>query len=138
MASIAALRTGIATNLGTISGLRTSATGFVPDNVNPPYAIVAPTTVDYHKSFSSGGLNTYNFTVTVVVGRVSERTSQASLDAYCSPTGASSIKVAVESDRTLSGNAYDCVVTGMRNYGSITIAENTYLAAEFDLVVQAN
>jgi hypothetical protein len=29
-------------------------------------------------------------------------------------------------------------VTGMRNYGSITIAENTYLAAEFDLVVQAN
>jgi len=87
---------------------------------------------------SSGGLNTYNFTVTVVVGRVSERTSQASLDAYCSPTGSASIKVAVESDRTLSGNAYDCVVTGMRNYGSITIAENTYLAAEFDLVVQAN
>jgi len=138
MASIASIRTGIATNLGTISGLRTSATGFVPDNINPPYAIVSPTTVDYHKTFSTGGLNTYNFTVTVVVGRVSERTSQASLDAYCSPTGASSIKLAVESDRTLGGAAYDCVVTTMRNYGSITVAENTYLAAEFDLVVQAN
>jgi len=138
MASIASIRTGIATNLGTISGLRTSATGFVPDNINPPYAIVAPSTVDYHKTFSTGGLNTYNFTVTVVVGRVSERTSQSSLDAYCSPTGASSVKLAVESDRTLGGAAYDCVVTTMRNYGSITVAENTYLAAEFDLVVQAN
>ncbi len=138
MASIASLRTGIATNLGTISGLRTSPTGYIPDNVNPPYAIVAPSSVDYHRSFSTGGLNTYNFTVTVVVGRVSERTSQASLDAYCSPTGASSIKLAVESDKTLGGSAYDCIVTTMRNYGSITIAENTYLAAEFDLTVQAN
>ncbi len=138
MASIASLRTGIANNLGTISGLRTSPTGYIPDNVNPPYAIVAPSSVDYHRSFSTGGLNTYNFTVTVVVGRVSERTSQASLDAYCSPTGASSIKLAVESDKTLGGSAYDCVVTTMRNYGSITIAENTYLAAEFDLTVQAN
>lgn len=138
MASISALRTAIATNLGTISGLRTSTTGTIPDNVNPPYAIVAPSTVDYHRSFSAGGLNTYNFTVTVVVGRVSERTSQNSLDAYCAPTGTASIKVAVESDKTLGGSAYDCVVTGMRNYGSIVIAENTYLAAEFDLVVQAN
>lgn len=138
MASISTLRTAIATNLGTIAGLRTSPTGTIPDNVNPPYAIIAPNTVDYHKTFSTGGLNTYNFTITVVVGRVSERTSQTSLDAYCSPTGSSSIKLAIESDRTLGGSAYDCVVTGMRNYGSITIAENTYLAAEFDLVVQAN
>lgn len=138
MASIADLRAKIATNVGTISGLRTSSTGFIPDNVNPPYAIIAPNTVDYNRSFSSGGLNTYNFTVTVVVGRVDERTAQRNLDAYCSPTGAGSIKIAVESDRTLGGLAYDCVVTGMRNYGSISIAENTYLAAEFDLTVQAN
>lgn len=138
MASISTLRTAIATNLATISGLRTSPTGTIPDNVNPPYAIVAPTTVDYHRSFSTGGLNTYNFTVTVVVGRVSERTAQNTLDAYCSPTGSASIKLAVESNRTLGGAAYDCVVTGMRNYGSVTIGENTYLAAEFDLTVQAN
>lgn len=135
MASITDLRNAIATNLATITGLRTGAT--IPDNVNPPYAMVIPTTVDYHKAFHNG-LNTYNFTITVVVGRVSERTSQNTLDAYCSPTGASSIKQAVESNRTLSGYAYDCVVTGMRNYGSTVIGENTYLAAEFDLVVQAD
>jgi hypothetical protein len=29
-------------------------------------------------------------------------------------------------------------VSGMRNYGSISLGDNTYLAAEFDLVVQAD
>ena len=116
MAQISQLRSGIATNLATITGLRTGST--IPDNVNPPFAIISPSSVDYHKSFANG-LSTYNFTVTLVVGRVSERTAQNSLDAYCSPTGSSSIRVAVESDRTLSGYAFDCVVSGMRNYGSI-------------------
>ena len=135
MASITAIRSGLATNLGTITGLRTGAT--IPDNVNPPYAIVAPSGVDYHRAFNNA-LSTYNFTVTLVVGRVSERTSQNSLDAYCSPTGTSSIRVAVESDRTLGGVAFDTIVTGMRNYGSVTIGDNTYLAAEFDIAVQAD
>lgn len=135
MASITAIRSGLATNLGTITGLRTGAT--IPDNVNPPYAIVAPSGVDYHRAFNNA-LSTYNFTVTLVVGRVSERTSQNSLDAYCSPTGTSSIRVAVESDKTLGGVAFDTIVTGMRNYGSVTIAENVYLAAEFDIAVQAD
>lgn len=135
MASISAIRSGLATNLGTISGLRTGAT--IPDNVNPPYAIVSPSSVDYHKAFNNA-LSTYNFTVTLVVGRVSERTSQNSLDAYCSPTGSSSIRVAIESDKTLGGVAFDTIVTGMRNYGSVTIGENTYLAAEFDIAVQAD
>ena len=135
MASISAIRSGLATNLGTITGLRTGAT--IPDNVNPPYAIVSPSSVDYHKAFNNA-LSTYNFTVTLVVGRVSERTSQNSLDAYCSPTGSSSIRVAIESDKTLGGVAFDTIVTGMRNYGSVTIGENTYLAAEFDIAVQAD
>ena len=135
MASITAIRSGLATRLGTITGLRTGAT--IPDNVNPPYAIVTPNSVDYHKAFANA-LSTYNFTVTVVVGRVSERTSQNSLDAYCSPTGSSSIRVAIEADRTLGGVVFDTIVTGMRNYGSVTIADNTYLAAEFDIAVQAD
>ena len=135
MASITAMRSGIATNLATITGLRSGPT--IPDNVNPPYAIIAPSSVDYHRAFNNA-LSTYNFTVTVVVGRVSERTAQNNLDAYCSPTGASSIRVAVESDKTLGGVVYDTIVTGMRNYGSVVIGENTYLAAEFDLTVQAD
>ena len=135
MASITAIRSGLATRLGTITGLRTGAT--IPDNVNPPYAIITPTTVNYHRAFNNA-LSTFNFTVMVVVGRVSERTSQNSLDAYCSPSGSSSIRVAIEADKTLGGVVFDTIVTGMRNYGSVVLGENTYLAAEFDIAVQAD
>lgn len=135
MASLSDLRDGLATNLATIDGLRVSA--FVPDNINPPLAIITPQTIEYHKSFRNG-LNTYNFIVSVFVGRVSERSAQNTLDAYCAPTGSSSIKSAIESDKTLSGLAFDLIVSDMRNYGSVTIGENTYLTAEFDCAVQAN
>ena len=135
MASITSIRSGLATRLATITGLRSGAT--IPDNVNPPFAIIAPSSVDYHRAFNNA-LSTYNFTVTLVVGRVSERTAQNSLDVYCSPTGNSSIRVAIEGDRTLGGVVFDTIVTGMRNYGSVTIGDNTYLAAEFDIAVQAD
>jgi hypothetical protein len=135
MALISDLRVGIAANLATITGLRTGST--IPENVNPPYAIVAPSSMNYHASMGNG-MTTYNFIVTLVVGRADARSAQNALDAFCSSTGSSSIRSAVESDRTLGGKAFDCVVTQMRNYGSLSIGDNTYLAAEFDLTVQAD
>jgi hypothetical protein len=72
-----------------------------------------------------------------MVGRVSERTAQGSLDAYANPSGASSIKTAIEADRTLGGAAQTCRVTDMRNVGPMSIAENTYLTAEFVVTVYA-
>lgn len=135
MASISSLRAALATNLGTISGLRTAPE--MPDNPNPPIALVRPVSIDYNQAMSKG-LTRYSFAVIVVVGRAEERTAQRSLDAYCSSTGASSIKNAVESDKTLGGNAYDCRVTEMRNYTPIQLNEGTYLAAEFAVDVFAD
>ena len=135
MSSISLLRAAIATNLGTIAGLRTSPE--MPDNPNPPIALVRPVTVEYDQAMAKG-LTRYNFVVVVIVGRAEERTAQRSLDAFCSSTGASSIKLAVESDKTLGGNAFDCRVTEMRNYTPIQLNEGTYLAAEFAVDVFAN
>ena len=135
MASITNLRTAIATNLATISGLRTSAE--MPENPNPPIALVRPVTVEYNQAMAKG-LTKYNFNVLVIVGRAEERTAQRSLDAFCSSTGASSIKLAVESDKTLGGNAFDTRVTEMRNYTPIQLNEGTYLAAEFAVDVFAD
>lgn len=135
MASLSSLREGIAENLSTIIGLRVSS--YVPDNPNAPMAVVSPQNIEYHKSFANG-FNTYNFIVAVFVARVSERTAQNSLDAYCASTGSSSIKSAIESDRTLSGRCFDLVVSDMSNYGSVIIGDNTYLTAEFTCAVQAN
>jgi hypothetical protein len=135
MALISELRTGLATNLATITGLRTAAT--VPDNPNPPIAIILPQGVEYDNTFGRG-MNTYTFAVTVIVGRVSERSGQNALDAYVSSTGSSSIKIAIESDKTLNGKAFDLRVIDSRNYGELTVGEVTYLSAEFTVLCYAN
>ena len=135
MALISELRTGLAANLATITGLRTAAT--VPDNPNPPIAIILPQGVEYDNTFGRG-MNTYTFAVTVIVGRVSERSGQNALDAYVSSTGSSSIKLAIESNKTLNGKAFDLRVTDSRNYGELTVGEVTYLSAEFTVLCYAN
>ena len=135
MALVSELRDGLKANLATITGLRTADT--VPDNPNPPIAIVLPQSVQYDNVFQKG-MNTYNFSVLVVVNRVSERTAQNSLDSYVSGTGSNSIKRAIESDKTLGGKAFDVRVTDLRNYGDITIGEINYFSAEFIVLCYAD
>jgi hypothetical protein len=135
MASISELRAGIKTNLATITGLRVS--DFQPDNINPPVAIVFPISVNYDETFARG-MQTYTFSVQVIVGRVSERTGQNSIDAYISSTGTKSIKLAIESNKTLGGKAFDLRVTDMRNYGELLVGEVNYLSAEFVVLCYAD
>jgi hypothetical protein len=135
MALLSELRTGIATNLATVAGLRTAAT--MPDNPSPPIAIVIPSTISFDDTFQRG-MQTYAFNVLIVVGRADERTAQNKLDAYCASTGTSSIKLAIEKDKSLGGKAFDVRVSEMRNYGSILIGEVTYLSAEFTVLCYAD
>lgn len=132
--SIQDIRAGIATNLGTISGLRTSVD--IPDNPSPPIAVIGINNVSFDNAFQ-GGLTEYNFTVTVLASRASDRMAQRRLDAYTS-TGASSVKEAIESDRTLGGSAFDVRVTEMSNIGTVSLGEISYLAADFAVTVYAN
>jgi len=126
--SITTIREGIATNLATISGLRVSAD--VPDNPTPPQAIVQLQSVDYDGAFQ-GGLTTYSFLVTVLVGRAAERSAQTKLNAYAS-TGAGGIKAAIESDKTLGGSAYDVTVETMTNISAVSLGGDiSYLSADF-------
>lgn len=131
MADISAIRTALAANLATISGLRTAAE--LPDNPNPPVGIVALDNIDFDLAFKQG-LTLYNFTITVIVGRAAEREAQRRLNAYCETTG---VKSAIESDRSLDGNAFDLRVTGVTSVGSIQLNDQTYLAADFQVVVYA-
>jgi hypothetical protein len=135
MATVSQIRDGLATNLATIAGLRTAAT--VPDSPNPPIAIVEPVSINFDTTFGRG-LDEYLFKITVVAGRADERSGQNKIDGYCNPSGALSVKTAVESDKTLGGVVQTLRVTGLSTYGSITIAEIPYLAAEFAVTVYTN
>jgi len=131
---IADIRSGLGTNLATIRGLRVAET--IPDNPNPPIAVIALGNVVYDGAFQ-GGLVTYNFTVSVIVGRVAEREAQRRLDAYIS-TGTGGIKAAIESEKSLGGAAYDVRVSEMTNVGAVQLGDATYLACDFAVAVYAN
>jgi len=128
MALVTELRDGLKANLATIPGLRSS--DIVPDNPQPPIAVVLPQNIQFDNTFQRG-MVTYTFAVVVIVNRVSERSGQNSLDLYVSGTGAHSIKRAIESDKTLGGKAFDVRVSDVRNYGDITVGEVNYFSAEF-------
>jgi hypothetical protein len=131
--SISLLRAGLAKNLGTIKGLRVVET--LPDLVNPPMAMIGLTKVAYNQQ-NQRSMAEYTFQVTVVLGRVSERTAQRELDVLVAP-GAGSVKFALESDRTLGGNAYEVFVPELSTYGAVSINGIDYLSAEFSVQVFA-
>ena len=65
--TVTGMRTALATNLGTISGIRTYSD--IPDNPMMPAAVVQLQSVSYDQAFQRG-LTEYNFVVTVIFGRV--------------------------------------------------------------------
>ena len=137
--SISAIRAGIGANLRTLTGLRVAET--IPDSFSPPIAVVSLQNVSYNGAFNTKttqGLTTYNFVVSVIVGKVSERVAQTRLDSYIS-TGSATVKAAIESDRTLGGAAFDCVVPEMTSVGAVVLGGDvSYLAADFTVTVYAN
>jgi hypothetical protein len=132
--AISDLRTGLANNLGTISGLRVVDT--LPDVVNPPMAMIGIDKVSYNKQ-NNRSMAEYTFKVTVVLGRVSERTAQKAMDVLIAP-GSGSIKYAIESDRTLGGYAFDVFVAETSAIGAVSINALDYYSAEFSVQVFAS
>lgn len=125
----------MATRLATISGLRVASE--LPDNPNPPIAIVNLRNINYDQAFGKG-LAVYTFVVTVIVGRAAERIAQQKLNDYLDNTGNQSIKTAIESDKTLGGAAFDTRVVSLDNIGNVQLSDATYLAAEFTVNVYSN
>lgn len=130
--TIAGIRQGLATNVGTISGLRTASE--IPDQASPPIAIVSLQSIDYHNAMQNGMTN-FIFTVQVIVGRAAEKEAQRRLDQYAEPSGATSVKSAIESDKSLNGNCQTLIVDSMPSVGSLQMNDQTYLAAEFSVQV---
>jgi len=128
--TVSAIRTGIATNLASISNLRVSPT--MLDAPRPPVAMVYPSNIDFDLN-ANRGADTYIFIVYVLVGRADDRTAQNRLDGFVS--GPSSVKTAIEADRTLGGSADTCRVTGMSNYQQVSIGDTVYLGVEFEVEV---
>ena len=95
-----AVRLGLTTALNSIVGLR--CFDYVPDSLAPPAAVVEPLEIDYDEAMNQG-CEFYRAFILVIVGRMSDRSSQDRLDIYLTTTGPSSVKASIEADRTLGG-----------------------------------
>lgn len=133
-ATVTQIKQGIATALATIPGLRSYAVQ--PDNLNPPFAWPMLDTVTYNGAMR-GGLITHIYTVTVVVGRAAERTAQNALDGYVSYDSATSIRAALEADRSLGGVVQNLLVESANNISTTEGNDTTYLMVDFRVVVYA-
>jgi hypothetical protein len=84
-----------------------------------------------------GGLVTHIFVVSVVVGRSADRTAQTALDVYLSDEGATSVRAALEADRSLGGVVSNLLVESASNISTMDGNDATYLMVDFRVVVYA-
>lgn len=131
-ATVSQVATGLATRLATISGLRTSA--YQPEQLNPPFAFPTLNRIEYHRAMGGGDV-VMDWTVNVIVGRYVDRNAFATLDGYLSYSGATSIRAAIEGDKTLGGVCQTLVLPSGANITSLNSADAEFLQIQFSVTV---
>ena len=133
-ATVSQVATGLATRLGTISGLRTST--YMPEQLNTPIGFPVLESIEYHKAFGGGDV-VMRWSVFVVVGRYTDRTAHAALDGYLSYSGATSIRAAIEGDATLGGVCQTLICESSVNVSAVSVADSEFLQVQCTVIVHA-
>jgi hypothetical protein len=128
------LQTALGVRLATISGLRVA--DHLPEQVNPPMAVIQMQSVTYHRAMA-GGLSEWEFTVSLVAGRMGDRVAQRYLDGWMSYAGSQSVRAAIEGDKTLGGNCSTLKVGDMVAVRPLSLGDASYLTCEFNVTVHA-
>lgn len=131
-ATISGVGTGLKNALATITGLRSY--DYQPEQLNPPFAFVQLNNISYHGAFQGGSLE-MEWNVSVVVGRWLDRTANDKLDTYAAYSGASSIRAAIEADKTLGGACDSLVVQSSTSISSLEAADAEFLTLDFQVTV---
>jgi len=132
MSTVSEISEALKNALTTVPGLRVY--DYLPDQINPPLGYVGIQSVNYHGAFA-GGNPVHTYTITIVIGRVNERTSQRALDDFLSYDGDRSIRAALEADPTLDGYVQTLIVTDGGNLAPLTMGDVTYVSIDFSVTV---
>lgn len=138
MSKMADLRTALAATLADLPGVQENA--YVMSNPTPPSAEIEPAPIDYDLAMQRG-LDKWLFTVRVFVGATADLGAQKKLDAFIDPTGDSSIKTLIETDRTLGGVCDHVQVLKCSGYKTYQLAHNAgglWLGAEWTVQVHVS
>jgi hypothetical protein len=127
------VRDNLKTALQTITGMRVF--DYVPDSTNIPtnnaFAIVGQLSMNYDYTLNRG-FDSASCQIIVVVGRMSERNGQERLDGLLASSGSTSIKAAVEVDKTLGGAVQTLRVVSASPV-TITSANLDYLSYQYSV-----
>jgi len=132
--TLSQIRRGLAQQIALVPGLRVSEQ--LPEQINPPVAIITRASVDYQKAMA-GGLTEWGMEVRLISGRMAEQSAQRQIDAWLSWDGEQSLRRAIEADPTLGGAAETCVVTRCDALSSMQIGDADYLTVTLFLTVWA-
>lgn len=133
--TLAQIRSGLATNLATVTGSPQVLT-YVLSNPTPPAFVIVPASTEYDQAMARG-LDKWTFRVVAIVSAASDQDGQKTIDAYLAPSGSTSIKAALESDRTLGGVVQNLRVTQVSGYILQEEAGIPNLTAEWTVEVYA-
>jgi hypothetical protein len=92
-ATLTTIRQGLAANLSTLTGIQVSA--YMLAQPTPPTIHLYPAQVTYDLA-AARGLDQWDFTVQAFVGDTADQGAQVALDAFIAPSGAQSVKRALE------------------------------------------
>lgn len=106
---------------------------YIPDQVPTPCAVVGNLTVTFDEA-QNRGLDMAEVDVLVIVSRMNERGAQEKLDLYLAGTGESSVKAAIETDRTLDGSVATLRVVRASPI-TIEVAGVTFFAYQYEVVL---
>ena len=133
-ATVSSVATAIKTALATIPNLRTY--DYQPEQINPPTAFPILDSINYHRAFQGGNVE-MNWSIIVIVGRYLDRVAHANLDGFLSYSGASSVRAALEADKTLGGVVQTSVLDSSMEIDSLSVAEAEFLQIQLSLRVHA-
>lgn len=132
--TLSRLRAGLRDRLATVDGLRVAEQ--IPEQVNPPVAVITRQTVDYHQAMG-GGNTEWSMQVQLIAGRMADQQSQRLIDEWLSWSGNKSVRAAIEADRTLGGAAHTCKVTSADALTTVQIGDAEYLGVTLNVTVYA-
>jgi hypothetical protein len=133
-----AVQEGLAAAGRAIAGLQCLPA--LTDAIDPPTLAPSELEFQYNLTFQGGGvaLTEAMYTVGLFVSRGDTDEGRSLLVDYLAPSGASSVKAALEADRTLGGAAKTLIVERVRGaYRIYTIGATDLLGALIDVRVWA-
>lgn len=116
-------------------------TGYVVANPAPPFFDIelSPDGIEYDQAMARG-LDHWLLVVRGVVTLGDGVAAQKNLDDWCASSGTSSVKAAIEADKTLGGKVETLKVTRLAGYAPVSVAQhpnNRYLGAEWTVEIYA-